>query len=303
MRQSVTMKYNDTSKTNTFHVKEDEIELFEFIASKTGNRSRNKIKSLLSHRQVSVNDRTESKYNFLLHKGDKVILNFSKKESGFSHHKLRIIYEDEYLIAVNKAEGLLAVATKKEEETTAFQLIKNYLKKQNPKNRLYVVHRIDRETSGVLLFAKQKEIQLALQDNWHRDVHERIYYALVEGVVEKDRDTIVSWLTEDKKSKKVYSHFTDNGGQESVTHYRVVKRLDKFSLLRIELETGRKNQIRVHMQSIGHPVAGDKKYGSQTSPIGRIGLHAAILALRHPATGKVIRFESAIPKKLTNIPK
>jgi 23S rRNA pseudouridine1911/1915/1917 synthase len=288
----------NTSKTTAFHVKE-KTELFDFIRTKTGNLSKNKIKSLLSNRQVLVNERIETKYNIPLQEGDRVDIHFSKIKTGFYHAKLRIIYEDDFLIAVNKAEGLLAVATEKEEETTAFQIIKNYLKKQNPQNRLYIVHRIDRETSGVLLFAKQKEIQLALQKNWHQDVHERVYYALVEGVVEKDRDSIVSWLTENRKSGKVYANLTDNGGQKSITHYQVVKRSETFSLLKIKLETGRKNQIRVHMQSIGHPVVGDKKYGSLSAPVGRIGLHAAVLALRHPVTGQVIRFESEVPKKLT----
>jgi 23S rRNA pseudouridine1911/1915/1917 synthase len=264
-----------------------------------GSMSKTKVKSLLSHHQVTVNDKTETKYDFPLKENDRVVIRFSKQETDFSHAKLRIIYEDEYLIVVNKSEGLLAVATEKEEETTAFHIIKDYLRKKNPKSKLYIVHRIDRETSGILLFAKQKDIQFALHENWHDDVHKRIYYALVEGVVEKDRDSVVSWLTESRKSKKVYSDFNDNGGQKAITHYQVIERYEKFSLLKIELETGRKNQIRVHMQSIGHPVVGDKKYGSQTSLIGRLGLHAAVLVIRHPATRQIVRFESEIPRKLT----
>jgi 23S rRNA pseudouridine1911/1915/1917 synthase len=284
---------NTKKKTTSFLVKENS-ELSDFILAKMGGMSKTKVKSLLSHKQVSVNNKTETKYNFPLKENDRVIINFSKTEPDFFHPKLRIIYEDDYLIAVNKSEGLLTVATEKEEETTAFHIIKDYLRKQNPENKLFIVHRIDRETSGVLLFAKKKEIQLALHENWHDDVHERIYYALVEGVVEKNSDSIVSWLTEDVKSKKVYSSVFDNGGQKSVTHFQVINRYDKYSLLKIELETGRKNQIRVHLQSIGHPVVGDKKYGSKY-PAGRLALHAAILALRHPATGEIVRFEAKIP--------
>ncbi len=289
-----------TDKVTSFRVKE-KAELFDFILEKMGSMSKTAIKSLLSSRQVFVNNKIETQYNFALQEGDQVAINFSKTKAGFQHAKLKIIYEDEYIIVVDKSEGLLAVATEKKEESTAFRIIMNYLKKQDIKNRLYVVHRIDRETSGVLLFAKQKETQLRLQENWHRDVHERVYYAMVEGKIEKEKDSIVSWLTEDWKSKKVYSSFKENGGQKSITHYQVVKRSENFSLLRIELETGRKNQIRVHMQSIGHPIVGDKKYGSLTSPIGRIGLHAAVLGLRHPVTGQPIRFESEVPKKIKNL--
>jgi 23S rRNA pseudouridine1911/1915/1917 synthase len=264
------------------------------------NMSKTKIKSLLSHKQISVNGKIETGYNFPLHENDRVAINFSKQGTDFHHPKLQIIYEDDYLIAVNKSEGLLAVSTNKQEDATAFHIIKDYLKKQNRNSKLYIVHRIDRETSGVLLFAKQKDIQLALQENWHNDVHERIYCAIVEGIVEKDSDSIVSWLTEDDKSKKVYSSRNDNGGQKAITNYQVIKRSGNFSLLRIELKTGRKNQIRVHMQDIGHPIVGDKKYGAVTSPVGRVGLHATILALRHPVTKQIIRFEAAIPKKMTN---
>ncbi|MDR1170111.1 MAG: RluA family pseudouridine synthase [Prevotellaceae bacterium] len=290
----------EKTKTVVFKVGEKS-GLFDFVFTKMKNMSKTKIKSLLSHKQISVNDRIETGYNFPLHENDRVAINFSKSKTDFHHAKLRIIYEDDYLIAVNKSEGLLAVATEKKEDTTAFQIVKDYLKKQNPNNKLYIVHRIDRETSGVLLFAKQKDIQIALQENWHKDVHKRIYYAMVEGVVEKDRDSIISWLTENRKSKKVYSSFNDNGGQKAITHYQVIKRSNSLSLLRIELETGRKNQIRVHMQDIGHPIAGDKKYGSVVSPVGRIGLHAAILTLRHPVTKQIITFEAEIPKKLTDI--
>ncbi|MDR1581860.1 MAG: RluA family pseudouridine synthase [Prevotellaceae bacterium] len=287
-------------KTAVFEVGEKS-ELFKFILAKMKGMSKTKIKSLLSHKQISVNDKIETGYNFPLHENDHVTVNFSKPEMDFHHAGLQIIYEDDYLIVVNKSEGLLAVATGKQEETTAFRIIKNYLQKQNRNNKLYIVHRIDRETSGVLLFAKQKDIQLALQENWHKDVHERVYYALVEGIVEKDSDSIVSWLNGDDKSKKVYSSLNDNGGQKAITNYQVIKRYDKLSLLRVELKTGRKNQIRVHMQSIGHPVAGDKKYGSVISPIGRVGLHAAILTLRHPVTKQIIKFETEIPKKMAKI--
>jgi 23S rRNA pseudouridine1911/1915/1917 synthase len=291
-------KKQKNDKIISLLVREENATLFDFVFDKISSKSKSGVKTLLSNRQVSVNGKIETKYDLNLKKGDNVSINFSKPKAGLKHPKLQLIYEDEYVIVANKAPGLLAVATDKNEESTAFHIIRNYLRKQDPRSRLYIVHRLDRETSGVLLFAKQKEIQIILQNNWHGDSHERIYHAVVEGNVEKDEDVIVSWLTENSKSKIVYSSFHDNGGQRSVTRYRVLKRTDKFSLLEVNLETGRKNQIRVQMQAIGHPVVGDKKYGAKPTLMGRIGLHASVLAIRHPFTGKPIRFETALPQKM-----
>ena len=163
------------------------------------------------------------------------------------------------------------------------------------------MHRLDRETSGVLLFAKTKSIQQALQENWHQVVTQRLYSALVEGCPSPKEDTIVSWLTEHEKSLRVHSSPTDNGGQKAVTHYKVTKSNETYSLLDVQLETGRKNQIRVHMADIGHPVVGDKKYGKGLSSIKRIGLHARILEFIHPVTRKKVRFESPIPKAFLSL--
>ena len=151
------------------------------------------------------------------------------------------------------------------------------------------------------MFAKTKEVQMILQENWHRIVTRRIYVALVEGKMEKEQDKIVTWLTENKKSLKIHSSDTDNGGQQAITNYRCVKSNENNSLLEIELETGRKNQIRVHMQGIGHPIVGDKKYGGGISPISRLGLHARLLAFYHPISTEVVSFETAVPRNFLNI--
>lgn len=282
-------------KEVTFVVKENS-SLLDFLSKKMGGMSKTSIKGLLQRGQVFVNDQIIKKGETLLSEGCRIKINFSQNSCTLRHSKLSIIYEDDAIILVNKGAGLLSVATEKNEETTAFRILLNHLKKQNKNNRLYIVHRIDRETSGVLLFAKSKEIQLQLQQNWHRQVYEKIYIALVEGCVEKEQDTIHTWLVEEPKSKIVYSFDYDNGGLESITHYKVEKRFKQNTLLRVSLETGRKNQIRVHLQSIGHPIVGDKKYGSTTSPIHRIGLHAHILSLWHPISGKKMRFEAPIPE-------
>jgi 23S rRNA pseudouridine1911/1915/1917 synthase len=277
------------------------IELMTFLLAKMGGMSRNSVKSLLAHRQVMVNDKVTTQFNLPLQPGDIVTVNSGRGNIELSHPKLRIIFEDAYLIVVEKKEGLLTVSTGNPDETTAFSILKNHVKKSSPQNRIYVVHRLDRETSGVIMFAKNKDVQLTLQENWHRIVTRRIYVALVEGKMEKEQDTIVTWLSENEKSLKIHSSNTDNGGQQAITHYRCVKSNDNYSLLEIELETGRKNQIRVHMQGIGHPIVGDKKYGAGVSPINRLGLHARLLAFYHPVTTEVISFETQVPRNFLNI--
>ena len=276
-------------------------ELMQFLLAKMGGMSRNSVKSLLSHRQVMVNGKVTTLFNTTLKAGDTVLVSSARGNIELTHPKLKIIFEDQYLIVVEKKEGLLTVSTGKSDETTAFSILKNYVKKASPQNRIYVVHRLDRETSGIIMFAKTREIQLALQENWHRVITRRVYVALVEGKVEKPKDTIVTWLTENEKSLKIHSSKVDNGGQQAVTHYRTIKTNDNFSLLEVELETGRKNQIRVHMQDIGHPIAGDKKYGSEVSPIGRMGLHARVLAFIHPMSLENVTFETHVPKTFTSV--
>lgn len=277
------------------------IELMTFLLSKMGGMSRNSVKSLLAHRQIMVNSKITTLFNHALQPNDLVTVNSGRGNIELKHPKLKIIFEDEYLIVVEKKEGLLTVIAGDTEETTAFSILKNHVKKSSPTNRIYTVHRLDRETSGVLLFAKNREVQQTLQENWHRIITRRIYVALVEGAVEKEEDTIVTWLSENEKSLKIHSSDTDNGGQQAITHYRRIKSNENYSLLEIELETGRKNQIRVHMQGIGHPIVGDKKYGAGTSPIDRLGLHARLIAFYHPVTTEVVSFETPVPRSFLNI--
>ena len=277
------------------------IELMTFLLAKMGGMSRNSVKSLLAHRQVMVNSKITTQFNLQLQTNDLITVNSSRGNIELKHPKLRIIFEDEFLIVIEKKEGLLTVIAGDTEETTAFSILKNHVKKSSPTNRIYTVHRLDRDTSGVIMFAKNREVQQTLQENWHRIITRRIYVALVEGNVEKDEDTIVTWLTENEKSLKVHSNDSDNGGQQAITHYRKIKSNENYSLLEIELETGRKNQIRVHMQGIGHPIVGDKKYGGTTSPIDRLGLHARLLAFYHPVTTEIVSFETAVPRNFLTI--
>lgn len=291
MRNQTNRSKSTTLRANT------ETELMQFLLDKMGGMSRTSVKLMLSRRQVYVNEHIETQYNYSLKAGDTVRIQSGVAQQELQHPKLRLIYEDDYIIIVDKKEGLLTMATHRESnETTAYSILKSHLKKANPRAELYTVHRLDRETSGVLMFAKAKNIQQALQENWHQVVTQRLYTALVEGCPETEENTITSWLTEHEKSLRVHSSPTDNGGQKAVTHYKVTKSNGAYSLLDVQLETGRKNQIRVHMADIGHPVVGDKKYGRGISSMKRIGLHARILEFIHPVTRKKVRFESPIPK-------
>ncbi len=259
------------------------------------DKSRTTIKSLLSHRQVSVNHRFITQFNYELQPGNEVVISRSKIPEVIRYHGLQILFEDPFLIVIEKEAGLLSIATDKEKELTAYSILSDHIKKENQANRIFVVHRLDRETSGVMIFAKSKKIQADLQEVWNETIQERTYLAITEGAVEKSEDTIISYLHE-SKALIVYSNQNPDRGQKAITHYKVIKKNDDFSMLIVNLETGRKNQIRVHMKDIGHSIIGDKKYGATQNPIRRLGLHAYILSFRHPVTNTVMRFETPVPK-------
>lgn len=291
--------YTAAPKLTKLRVSE-EIELMDFLLAKMGGMSRNKVKSLLSHRQVSVNDKITTQFDFPLKSNDLVVINTTRGNIELNHPLLKIVYEDSDFIVVEKKEGLLTVTVGTNKDITAFSILKNYVKKSSPANKIYTVHRLDKDTSGLLIFSKNRDLQHILRNNWHEIVTKRTYVAVVEGRVEKDSDRIISWLTEDEIKLKAISSPRDNGGKQAITHYKVLKATDEFSLMELELETGRKNQIRVHMEDIGHPIVGDRKYGAQTS-IGRLALHARVLEFYHPITGELMHFETEIPKEFERL--
>ena len=277
--------------------------LMTFLLSKMGGMSRTSVKNLLARRVVHLNGRVETHPDAALQAGDEVVVVPEKGNSQLTHPKLRLVYEDDYLIVVEKKEGLLTVAAHPgSAETTALSILKDYVRRSDKRNGIFVVHRLDRETSGLLVFAKTRELQEYMRTYWHELVTKRTYVAVVEGVMPKEEDTIVTWLSEDPKSTMVYSSPVDDGGKKSVTHYKMVKSNDQYSLLELNLETGRTNQIRVHMASVGHPVVSDRKYGSgKVPPIDRLGLHARILEFIHPATEETIHFETPVPREFLHI--
>ena len=284
-------------------------ELMSFLLSKLGGMTRTSVKQLLSQRRVTVNAGIQTRHDTPLKAGDVVQVLQGRGNVELRHPKLRIIYEDDALIIVEKKNGLLTVPyNPKSSEMTAYSILKEYVKKESKRNTVHVVHRLDRETSGVLVFAKSPELQEYMRTYWRQLVTKRTYVALVEGHFEKKEGTITTWLTEDPHTGMVYSSPKDDGGQKAVTHYKVIKECVSgvedqelpISLLELNLETGRTNQIRVHAQSIGHPVIGDRKYGhgNEYSPVDRLCLHAKVLEFIHPMTEKKVRFEAAVPKEM-----
>lgn len=215
-------------------------------------------------------------------------------------NKLDIIYQDKYIIVINKPSGLLTVSTEKEKEQTLFHQVYLYEKQKNKNNKIFIVHRLDKDTSGLVIFAKTEKIKYLLQDNWDNLVKTWEYTALVCGEVKKEKDTIKSWLKENKNFI-TYSSNKKDDGKLAVTYYEKIETNSKYSLLKINISTGRKNQIRVHMKDIGHPIVGDKKYNSTSNPIKRLGLHANKLEIIHPITKEQLTFESKIPKSFTDI--
>ena len=287
------------SKHNTSFKVDKDNELMKFLMEKMPQNSRNNIKSLLTQRRVMIDDVIVSQYNAPLKEGQKVSITKTK----ITKHKLEgvsIVYEDNDILVVEKERGILSVATQNEREKTAYNILKNYLKEKNSKDKIFVVHRLDRDTSGVMIFAKSEKAQDILQTTWDDSVKERTYVALVEGNVKKNSDTIISYLAENK-AMITYSTDNEEEGKKAVSHYKVLKRNKNYSLLEVNIETGRKNQIRVHMQDLGHSVVGDKKYGSTKNPIKRLGLHAHTIVFKHPITKEVLSFTSKIPEAFLSL--
>ncbi|TBL70452.1 RluA family pseudouridine synthase [Paenibacillus thalictri] len=277
----------------------ESMELLPFLIHKLSGQGRNSIKSLLAHKQVLVNGSVATEYNRLLEPGQTVAINKERATEKPPLIDLSILHEDEDIIVIHKNAGLLSIASPQENEMTAYRQLTEHVRTENPKGRIFVVHRLDRDTSGVMMFAKSEKVQQLLQESWKDMVKERSYIALVEGRVTKPEGTVSSWLKE-SSTLKMYSSPYPNDGQHAVTHYKTIRVDKNFSLLEVHLETGRKNQIRVHMQDLGHPIVGDKKYGSKSKALNRLGLHAHVLAFEHPTKGNLLRFQSEIPKSFNN---
>ncbi len=272
-------------------VKENEI-LIEFLKKIFSNLSKNSVKSLLHNEKVFVNGNMTTKYNYELNAGDVVEIREKVAKN------IDIIYEDKDIIVINKPSGLLTVATEKEKNKTAYHLVMEYLKKKNKNNRIFIIHRLDKDTSGIIMFAKNERAKHLYQDNWNDIVKKRCYYAVIDGKMENKEGTIKSYLKEN--GNMVYS-VKDRSGKLAITEYKVLKERKNISLLDINLKTGRKNQIRVHMKENKTPILGDLKYGEKSKLINRLALHAYKLELINPVTKKLLTFEINMPNEFKTL--
>ena len=267
--------------------------LLAFLFTHLTDRSRSAVKSLLRHGQIWVNGRVTTHFDTPLAPGDVVLISHERGRPAFNSPYLRIVWEDDSLIVIDKKDGLLSVSDSAAQERTAWAILSAYVREQDPRNRLFVLHRLDRGTSGLMMFARNKGVQEKMRNDWATIVTRRSYVAIVEGTPEPPEDTLMNYLAENSRMK-VYC--TDAmHGKEAITHYRVLKSNSHYALVEFTLETGRKNQIRVQMEAISHPIAGDPKYGAQTDPCQRLMLHACRLWFIHPVTGREMRFETPIP--------
>ena len=262
--------------------------------------SRNNAKNLLSHKMISIDGAPVSQFNFLVYPGDTLIIskNPIKKKAL---EKLPIIYEDDDIIALDKPFGVLSVASDKEKAVTAYRMVMDYVQAKDKHNRIFVVHRIDKETSGVLIFAKNEKIQKLFQDNWNELVKKRGYYAICEGSFIKKEDTIINYLKMNSLNLMYIADRHDKKAQKCITKYKVIKENAKYSLVDVEIMTGRKNQIRVTLGSLGHFILGDDKYGEPENPINRLCLHAYELDIKNPLTDKTYKLVSKMPQSFIDL--
>ncbi len=271
-------------------------ELLDYLYSKL-DMPKKRIKQYLTHGAIFVNNNRTTKYNYKLVPGMNIVIdtdNKNKKTLPFD-----ILFEDDHIIVVNKPSGLLTIATNKEKDKTLYHIVREYLVSKDRNARIFIVHRLDKDTSGIVVLAKDEKTKNKLQENWNEYVSLREYIAIVYGQMSKESDRIVQNLKE-TKTNLVYVSRNDDG-KEAITNYKVIKANDNYSELSINIETGRKNQIRVAMASIKHPIVGDKKYGDPKDKESRLFLHANRLKMYYPEIKKELLFETPIPNEFKRI--
>ena len=273
---------------------DEEIGLLDFLLKNAGNKSRTKIKATLRGQGIKVNGRITTQFDYQLKPGMKVNISKAKRDGQqLVSRYVKLVYEDRHIVVIEKAEGILSMAAG-HSSLNVKSVLDDYFHKSHQRCTAHVVHRLDRETSGLMIYAKDMDTEQILEHNWHDIVYDRRYVAVVSGEIEDDDGTIANWL-KDNKAYVTYSSPVDNGGKYAITHFHVLARTTEHSLVEYRLETGRKNQIRVHSADMGHPVCGDMKYGNGDDPLHRLCLHAYRLDFYHPITGSRMEFETPIP--------
>ena len=282
-------------RKQTFTVNK-EINLLNAIFEFKKEISKKSIKCYIKNKMVRVNDIVITNSSYMLKKDDLIEISYEKRV--IQNYDLDILYEDEYLIVINKPCGLLSISNDKEKDITAYRMVSDYVKSTDKRNYIFVVHRLDQDTSGILMFCKNEKIRDKMQVNWNNIVKKRGYIAVVDGKM-SGKGTFHSFLIEDKR-QFVYSSKSGKG-KEAITHYEVIKNNNNYSMLQVFIDTGRRNQIRVHLSEHGHPIVGDKKYRCKSNPIKRLCLHANILEFIHPVNKKMITIKTNIPDDMKKI--
>ena len=294
------MRYNTNSQGEYEHLEvHEEQPLLEFLLSHV-KQSRTKIKQTLQGQGIRVNGKTVTQFDFPLKPGMKVAVSKTKRnQQPFRSRYVKIVYEDRWLIVVEKQPGILSMAAG-HSSLNVKSVLDDYFKKSHQNCTAHVVHRLDRDTSGLMVYAKDMDTEQILEHNWHQIVYDRRYVAVLSGEMEENEGTIQNWL-KDNKAYITYSSPVDNGGKLAITHFYTLARTTEHSLVEFRLETGRKNQIRVHAADMGHPVCGDPKYGNGDNPIDRLCLHAFLLCFYHPVTRQQMEFETVIPASFKHL--
>ena len=252
---------------------------------------RKRIKQYLTHGSIFVNQTKTKQFDYPLYTNDVITIDTNQKDK--KNLSFPIIFEDEHILVVEKPSGLLTIATNKEKEKTLYHIVRKYVKQTNKNNKIFIVHRLDKDTSGIVIFSKDEKTKKDLQENWNNYVSLREYVAVVHGRVNKHEGKIVEYLKE-TKTHLVYAS-KDKDGKEAITKYKVIKESNDYSLVQVIIETGRTNQIRVAFNNLGNPIVGDNKYGIKDNE-KRLFLHANRLKIYYPVIKKEILFEISTPQ-------
>lgn len=289
------MTYDSKRGMYAVYTVEEDTQLLDWLIANLKGLSRNKVKDTLHGRGIKVNGKIVTQFDYPLTRGMKISVSKSKKNDTFKSRYVNLVYEDPYLVVIEKKPGILSMAAG-HKSLNVKTVLDDYFRQTKQRCTAHVVHRLDRDTSGLMVYAKDMQTEQTLEHEWHNIVYDRRYVAVVSGEMEEDEGTIANWL-KDNKAYVTYSSPVDNGGKYAVTHFHVLDRTTEHSLVEYKLETGRKNQIRVHSADMNHPVCGDVKYGNGDDPIHRLCLHAYMLHFFHPVTRARMEFETPIPSQ------
>lgn len=275
-------------------------ELLPFLIEVLKDYSRSKIKSMLAHKQIMVDDKIITQFNYPLKVEGIIKVSWDDAFRELKYQGVKVVFEDDDIIVAEKKGGILSISSGKSKSPTVYKTLLHHVQLENPTASVFVVHRLDKDASGLMVFAKNKNSQVAFQKDWEKTVSKRKYIAVAQGKIENDEATISNYL---KENKVMVMYITNNpkDAKKAVSHYKVIKKNELYSMVEIWQETERKNQARVHFKSIGHAIAGDKKYESISNPIGRMALHLKVLTFIHPTTKKEIVFETKVPDDFLKI--